>query len=378
MRVERVAAARGSGRAHEERGVKRPLLVLALIAVLLVGADRLLSARSPSAGHAPELVHLAGELRGGNKVIAGLSLDLDEGRERYLYARSRGVWRCLSAWGAPCDGEHVEQLVVGLLAARGVVLDGSGATADSFGLAGPGALEIALHGKALVEDPGGDELLRVRFAGAESPFVRVAPRPSVVELDFRLGAALKRDGEGLPPLLDTRIAPIVFPEPGQRVAQLLVQRSDGPPFELTRRAKEPSAAPDPEDPAAALDWEWWLSDGAREVALAPLRGEAYVTWIPRAPYVALADPASAPERGLAPARAKLTLVPDGGEPLEIEVGSRGPDGGLWVRTPQVLSFIDAASARMLLPELDELTDDSRENLWDIALRKALAEGRLPR
>jgi len=220
--------------------------------------------------------------------------------------------------------------------------------------------------------------LRVRFAGPESPFARVVPRPAVLELDFLLGASLKRDGEGLPPLLDTRIAPIVFPQPNQRVAQLLVQRSDGPPFELTRRAKEPAATPDPADPASALDWQWWLTDGAREVALAPLRGEAYVTWIPRVPYVALADPASAEERGFSQPRAKLTLVPDGGQPLEIEVGERTPDGGLWVRSPQVLSRIDAASARMLLPELDELIDDTRDNQWDAALRKALAEGRLPR
>lgn len=353
--------------------MKRPLLALAAIAALLLGADRLLSARSPSSGHEPRLVHLADNLRDGNKVVAGLSIDLEAGAVRHLYARSRGVWRCLSAWGAPCDGERVEKLVVGLLAARGVVLDGSGATADGFGLAGPLALEVALHGKALMDDPGGDELLRVRFAGAQSPFARVAPHSRVLELDFQLGTALEPPAQGLPPLLDARIAPVTFPDPGQRVQQLLVQRADGPPFELVRRAREPDADPDPADPAAALDWEWWLLDGVREVALAPLRGEAYVTWMPRAPFIALADPTSADERGFGAPRAKLTLVPDGGQPLEIEVGAATQDGGLWVRSraSPALARIDAQAARMLLPALDELTDDSRDNLWDAALLEAL-------
>jgi hypothetical protein len=355
--------------------VIRVLVALALIAVVLIGADRLLAARGPRADHAPELVRVADLLRDGDKVVAGLSLDLELEKERHLYARSRGLWRCLSAWGAPCDGQRVEALVLGLLGARGVVLDRSGEQAASFGLDSAQVVEIALHGKALLDDPEGDELLRVRFAAADSPFARVSERPGVLELDFRPATALSRPAQGLPPLLDARIYPGVFPEQGRRVERLFVQRADGASFELVRRPREPQAQPDPAHPASALDWEWLLIEGERQVVISPLRGEAFVTWIPRAPYVALADPASAAERGLAQPRAKLTLVPDEGPTLELELGAALSEGGCWVRAPSVplLARVDAQSAGMLLPELEELTDDGRDNRWDLALRQAMEQ-----
>jgi len=357
--------------------VSRPLLVLAAIAAVLVGADRLSSVRAPSAGHSPELVHVSDLLREGNKVVAGLSLDLEGGSQRYLYARSRGMWRCLSAWNAPCDGPRVEALVLGLLGAHGVVLDGSDAARSRFGLDGKQTVEITLHGKELLGDPKGDEVLRALFAAPDSPFASLSARPGVIELDFRLGAAVSPSGEGLPPLLETRIAPGVFPPPGKRVEHVFVQRASGPSYELARRVREPQKDVDPNDPGAALGWEWWLIQGDSQVLIGPLRGEAYATWIPRAPYIALADPKSASERGLDTPSAKVTLVPDEGLPLEIELGAPLPEGGMWVRAPAtpLLSRIDAHTAAMILPDLVDLTDDKRDDVWDIALRMAMEHAR---
>ena len=357
--------------------MSRPLLVLAAIAALLLGADKLLSARAPSSSHAPALVHVSDLMTKDDKVVAGLSLDLEGGAQRLLYARSRGMWRCLSAWGAPCDGPRVEALVLGLIGAHGVVLDASDASRPRFGLDGAQTVEIALHGKALLEDPKGDEVLRARFAAADSPFAMLSARPGVLELDFWPGAAVSPAGPGLPPLLETRIAPGVFPLPGKRVDHMFVQRANGPSYELARRTREPSQEPDPTDPGAALGWEWWLIEGERQVLMGPLRGEAYVTWIPRAPYIALADPASAAERGFDAPSAKLTLVPDEGPPLEIELGAVLPEGGMWVRAPAtpLLSRIDARTAAMILPDLIDLTDDTRDNVWDLALRKAMEQAR---
>jgi len=366
----------------------RTLVVLASVAALLVALERLLPGSARDAENAPRLVRLADAARGSDTVVAGLSVERPSTAERFLYVRSRGVWRCLSAWGAPCDARRVEGLVVGLLGARGVER-ALGPDADgAFGFGAPGALELALHGRALLDDPGGDELLRVRFgavtrpaagaAPAGSTFARVASRQHALELDFDAHAALgEPSAPGLPPLLDARLVPGDFPGTGRRVERLFLDRAEGPDLELVRREREALPPAEHVAPAETLDWEWLLIEGERQQVIPPLRGEAYVTWSPRAPYVALADPKSAGERGLASPRARLTIVPDAGEPLELEVGAATPQGGIWVRVPSVplLAAVDARTARMLLPDASELADDGLRNLWDEELRAALASRR---
>ena len=365
----------------------RALVFLAALAAILWGVELLLGPARSDGAHAPRLVRLADAARPGDTVVAGVSLELPPGGERVLYVRSKGVWRCVSAWGAPCEARRVEELVLGLLGARGVVRARSLERRADFGLAPGESLGIALHGKALLDDPAGDELLRLAVgapgrvgagsaAASSGAFVRLEQGDEVLELDFDPRAALgPPHPRGLPPLLDPRLAAQAFPGSGRRVERLFLDRADGSGLELVRRARE-ALPPGPGlDPAETLDWEWLLVEGERQRVISPLRGEAYVTFAPRAPYVALDDPRRAAEHGLDTPAARLTLVPDEGDPLELELAAPGPDGSVWVRVPSVplLALVDAATARMLLPDADELEDDTRPNAWDAWLRAELAK-----
>ena len=112
---------------------------------------------------APEVVRVAEFLRTRDEPVAGLSLAFDGDEQRLVYARSRGLWRCLSVWNAPADGAAIELLLADLVDARGVLrAAGPGARAE-FGLLGAGSLDLRLHGRKLLEDEHGDVLLQARF-----------------------------------------------------------------------------------------------------------------------------------------------------------------------------------------------------------------------
>jgi hypothetical protein len=366
--------------------VRRTLLGLGLLCVLLAGARGLLRDDAGARAHAPRLVRLRDAARPGATTVAGVSVE--DQRGSVLFARSRGVWRCLSAWGAPGDGERIEGLVRALLGAQGVVRAEAPRDGVDYGLSGPEALELILHGKQLLDDPAGDELLRVRVGAASrvtgsgavarsGSFACVAPSPRVLELDLDPRAWLDTPAPGLPPLLDARLAPGDFPGPGRRVERVFLDRADGTTLELVRRPREARAPGEGVSAAETLDWEWLLLSGERQEVIPPLRGEAWVTWAPRAPYVGLADPSGDEALGLDAPQARLTLVPDEGEPLELVVGRSTSDGAAWVDVPSVplRAAVAPQTLAMLLPDADELAEDARRNRWDEALLEALSATR---
>ncbi len=366
----------------------RTLVVLAGLALLLHGIERAVSGDAGSSdAHGPELVRV-GELAGASDaVVAGLSVSYPGIGSQYRYARSQGRWRCLSAWGAPCDGELVERLLRGLLGARGVVRARDGWSQATYGFAGAEAVELVLHGKRMLSDPAGDPIAGVRFGersrvagaapeSASGAFAQVLGVKSLLELELEPRALLGGDPRrGLPPLLDQRLVPLEFPGHGRRIDHAFLERSDAASLELVRRERAPSA-PGPEvEPAQTLDWEWLLVQGAEQVVIPPLRGEAWVTFVLKAQYVGLADPREPEAHGLDVPAARLTLAPREGEPLVLSFGAATPDGGRWILHPSVplLALVDAQTALMLLPAPEELRDDSRPNPWDRWLRAQLAQ-----
>ena len=360
----------------------RALAVLALLGAALGLALALAPERAPAPR--PELVRVVDHLRTRDEPVAGLSVAFGADAPPLLFARSRGSWRCLSVWNAPADGERIEALLGALVDAHGVVR----ATADdgTWGLDDEGALEVRLHGRKLLEAEDGDVLLAARFglpsrlegvsrAVGVGTFARLGDDPRVLELSLdpaaRIGTATL---EGLPPLLAMRVAPPAFPGAGGPVERVFVERAEGGAFELARQSREPQPIEPGMDPNLALEFAWDLitSEGPR--AIPPLRGEAFATWTPRAPYDLLADPRQFAEFGLERPDVRLTLVPTQGDPLVLELSAPDPLGRRWVLcrgTPQ-LARVPAEVAHMLTPDATELSDSSRPNAWDAWLRAELA------
>ena len=336
---------------------------------------------------APEVVRVAEFLRTRDEPVAGLSLAFDGDEQRLVYARSRGLWRCLSVWNAPADGAAIELLLADLVDARGVLrAAGPGARAE-FGLLGAGSLDLRLHGRKLLEDEHGDVLLQARFgapsqvggvlrARAVGAFASLGDDERVLELGFEPARALgAASPNGLPPLLALRVGPPGFPAPGERVVRAFLDHADGTSIELVRAERVPLPPEPGLDPNLALDFEWALLDEQGQQPIPPVRGEAYTTFAPRAPYDLLADPREFASYGLATPELKLTLVPSAGEPLVLEVSAEDVLGNRWVlcrSTPQ-LARVSPELAGMLVPDRATLSDAAIRNAWDAWLRAAIAQ-----
>lgn len=360
----------------------RALAVLAGVCAALAAAVGLAPERA--APPSPEVVHVVDHLRTRDEPVAGLSLAFGSGSPPLVFVRSRGLWRCLSVWNAPADGARIEALLGALVDADGVVR--ADAADAAWGFEGEDALELKLHGRKLLDDPEGDVLLDARFGKASllagvtyarsvGSFARLGDDARVLELSFEPGPFIGSSTlEGLPPLLAMRVAPPSFPGAGGPVERVFVERADGSALELARTAREPQAVEPGMDPNLALEFAWDLIDDQGARAIPPLRGEAFATWTPRAPYDLLADPREFAQFGLERPDVRLTLVPTQGEPLVLELSAPDPLGRRWVLcrgTPQ-LARVTADVAAMLTPDAPELSDSSRPNAWDAWLRAELA------
>lgn len=342
-------------------------------------------ARLPPTASAPvpEVVRAIDSLRTRDEPVAGLSLAFGPAAPSLTYVRARGQWRCLAVWNAPADGTRIERLLSELIDARAVVRAQS---ADAtWGLDAQDALDLRLHGRKLLEDPAGDVLLSARF-GHQSriegttgflgvgSFARLGDDPRVLELAFDPERHIEGfSGEGLPPLLALRVAPPAFPGAGAPVERVFLERAEGT-LELVRSARTPQVVEPGMDPNLALEFAWDLLGPQGPRAIPPLRGEAFATWAPRAPYDLLADPREGAAHGLEPPELRLTLVPAQGEPLVLEIGAADVLGRRWVLcpgTPQ-LARVSAETATMLMPDAAELSENSRPNAWDAWLRAELS------
>ena len=82
----------------------RSLIVLSIACAALWAGLAGLGSDSQRTAARPVMVQVVDALRPGDEPVAGLSLAYDGGEERVLYARSKGLWRCLAVWNAPADG----------------------------------------------------------------------------------------------------------------------------------------------------------------------------------------------------------------------------------------------------------------------------------
>lgn len=353
--------------------MRRTLVALCWTLAGLVASDRVLSLHDQSARRSSSrLRRLVPPALLQGKAVAALLLEDTARRERVLYARSAGGWRCLSRAGAPADEARLGAFVDRLLEAEGILQREDSGPGERLGLDPPVLLRVSLHGPRVLKERGHD-LIAMAEIGAALPGGRgtyarsgLSREVIAVDTDLREDLAWPR-AAGLAPLQDPRIVPAAW-SGSASVARVEVHPAAGSPFELRRRSRP---AKQEELLAGALPWDWLLVAGGREREAPARQANAYVFFLQRATYNLALDPRQAEGLGLAQPRARVILQPAEGRPLEILVGGAAPGGGVGVRNSltQCTLTVDADVATLLTPREEELRRGAGTSPWEEWLRR---------
>jgi hypothetical protein len=301
---------------------------------------------------------------------------LAAGEESFFFARSGGIWRCVSHFGLVADEGALLGLVQAVLAARFLPHPGD-PELDGFGL-GPGQrVRLEMHGRDVLRPDAGRDVLFGVDLGPRLPrggsFARPLDSARVGLLEVDLAEPLRRPagtlqslaGMDTPPLVDSRVVPAAWPGFRSGLVRIFVDRSDGGGFELRR-----TSAPGPIDTAAAPP-SWVVIDNLQdgEVPAHPALGAGFALFLGRAPFVRPRDPRSLGSATPTP-EARLTLVPAEGELLELQLLPADFGGARTVlnRWTGIPVEVSAEVAQLLVPPTSWLTDPSRGIPWDAYLR----------
>ena len=290
--------------------------------------------------------------------VAALSVQLPR-RPELVYARDRGRWRCLSAFGAPVRAGAVEEIIAGIESATGL-LRSSGPGARAFGFDSAESSTLRLHGPGLLSAPQRDLLRSLELAapqaGSEFSFLRASAAREVFEVRTPWRRALAWPPERtLPPLLDDRLLAASWPAGRPEWTRLFVDLSGGDSLEL--RAEGTGAARRWRLRSAASQPEAW-SD------VLPYRMTGYLTFLVRARYQGVADPRERAALGCDPAWARLTLVAEQGEPVQLEIGVAGANGSfVWNAASRCLLQASDPPA-LLAPTREMFLDGTAPNPWE--------------
>jgi len=338
--------------------VRRALVTLGVAVTLLAAADRWLAARAAPGGAAGGRVGALFTPEEAARLRKQPALRVELPGESHAYGRIEGVWRCLSAHGAPADGAAIQALIDGIAGAEGIVHARGTEEAPAFGINTPRTLRVSLQGPRALQDPGGDVLATLEIGlaqeGGRGCFVRRKGTAEIWSIAGDLRAPLEaRLAPGLPPLL----AAGVLPEEWLAQSELLrleLRRGTTTVLERRERTLDP-ATMKPGD----LPWRWVLA-GEGEEREVP---EAYVRFVLGLSYRAVRDPAERATLVPDPPAARLVLEPRAGASQRLDFGPPLADGGvpLWVEARGVLYVIDPRVAALALPDEDTLV--SGEDSW---------------
>jgi hypothetical protein len=336
-------------------------VVLAALAAALAGLER---TRAAERDTGPEIRALLTDAERAEMTVAAVTLRGDDG-SGLIYARSGGVWRCLSVDGAIARTDLVQALIDAATRARGVVRSREPADPEAYGLGARG-LVLGLHGPGVAKQEDRDLLFELELGASlpqeDASYVRRPGRPEVLAVDDDLRARVPWAGPGsLPPLLDPYVIPASWAEEAEAVLRVLLERTSGPGFDL-----EASFAPPDLVQAGAPRVGWRLTSAEGTADVHPVLASAYGLFLQRAPWSALADPASAGELGLDDPAFRITLTPRRGPPYVLLGGAALSDGSVPVSNPQTgqLFLVGPAAARLLVPEPALLLDPSSGNPFD--------------
>jgi len=330
---------------------------LALIAALLTGLLCLERSIAPTTAKA-ETKHrpLVSPEERAELKLTGFSLT--NAGERFEYRRSEGVWRCVSTFGAVGDPRLITDLTHALLTRTAAWRAPSSApqSMSAFELDAPLKVEF------FREEGAGPPLIfhlgaRVNSAFGASLFVIREGVEGIWELDSAdLDAWLSHKDSGLPPLLDQRLTAGCPLDPSRGVARAFIDFEAGASLELRAESSEDEV-------------RWILSDGSGRLEVLPYRLAGWLAFLQRAPYVGFANPQTAPERGLTPPAARVTLFPRGAPAIELILG-RELQGKRYLlnKTSGMLLLLPQGWSELVAPTTRTLTVAEGENPWENWLR----------
>jgi len=299
-----------------------------------------------------------------------------------IYGRQQGQWNCLSWRGAPALGEKLEQLILGLYEAQGVVLSEHPEHPQDYGLDVGAMRTVSLHGPAMKPtDPSSDLVLAIDVGapvvGAEGCYARIRGESAIWTIDNDPGAVLGREPAGVRPvLLDQALVPANWPGASPRLKTLSVAHAGQDEFDLEMRQRELS----PEQAMSGVPgFEWILEYGGSEQVASTGIATAYANHVLTAPWVDVLDPALAPSLGFETPRAQLTLYGGGPDPCRLILGGRTPSGRSAVlNTFSRLVFeIEPASEPLLFPQAEAFSADALVNPWEKPAQAVPAPFALP-
>jgi hypothetical protein len=342
----------------------RVWIVLALLLALFVGADLALARLERGSRAAdPRIEKLVPEALAPGEKFAAISLARAGGARELLYVRKKGLWRSREAYGAVCDAAALQEILAGFLQARGVLRAEARedpARAREYGLDGEDRIAIAFHGPKILEAADRDVFLafEVGRSFAQGPngrcFVRRRGSERILEIDRDPCRMLRGTTDGLPPLVDTHLLAGSTSERFRGFSEFRVQRGEGA---ILRVANSESG--------------WFVErEGRREDAL-PWRVGGYMGLWLRGRFDAVESPARAAELGLSPPATRITLVPDDGEPIEVQLSAPDPSrrAYVWNRATNVVMVVQADLEPLLAPAPELFLDAARPNPWEAWLRK---------
>ena len=345
--------------------MKASLSFLALLALALA-ADRWLD-RAAAARRAadPAIERLVAPDRLAGESVAAISIESPSGK--LLFGRKKGLWRCREALGAVCDEARVRALLASLAEARGVVRAVGGGAEGTYGLEAGKRVTVRFHGKKALEAPDGDVLLAYEVGRSfpDGPygraFVREVGSDRILEIDRDPARALASGRDAIPPLVDAHFLTGSLAGEFRGFREIRIEPREGEALRITR---------DPDAPAEA-ESAWILEHGGRRDAFPGWRVGGYVGLWLRGSFEGFESPQRAAEIGLAPPAARITLVPESGDPIELAVSAADPAhrARVWNRTTNVAGIVSDELQPLLAPRAELFTDTTRPNPWEAWLRK---------
>lgn len=302
-------------------------------------------------------------------TVAAIEFHEPAREETLLYARSKGLWRCVSTFGAVCDHEAMAELLHGFTRAHGVVRTEDPELAAEFGFTTDEMFRVSFHGPQVLESEDRDVLLSFdvgrALPGARHgrSFVRATESDVIHEIDRDVRPLLERPRtRTIPPLMDRRILAGPWEGRGAGFDRIVIERADGATTEVRLIAVEPEG---PDQPG----WAWHVTEGSRSGRAPYHRALGYTSFALQATYSGFANPEEAVELGLVPAAARIRLRPTDGDVIDLVVGRPSPRGATSIlhRQTGMLMQTDAETARLFMPDAATLLEPELGNPWELWL-----------
>lgn len=356
-----------SGAASSLAATRGPLLAtgLALVALIALGSR---GAGSGSEQPSTLMTDLVSPL---SDPVAALELEVP-GKPPLLFARTRGAWRALGAFGAPGRGDLLAELIAQLTSARGLVRGGG--RAASYGLSAERRSHVRLFGPGVLDREDRHLLAdfelgnalpsqRLRSGGRSAPrcFARLGTEEPeaapIVELTLDPYDLVGWDPEeALPRLIDTRLLAGAVLETPPRFQRIVIERPGADGRTVSRLTIAPTLHDD----------RWVATDEEGDHAVLPYRIVGYLTYLVRRRARGLGDPRDPEAAGLVPPSARVLLSPwEGGEALVIEVGQQLAESVFaHTRFARTTWQLEAREQRLLAPTLSMFTLAEELNPWE--------------